>query len=187
VYRASCKICVVVFRKLAKQGKVVDRSGILTLNDIDPGTVLEGMFAKKTKTSVGDAMTIAVVDTKNGKRIPMDLMVPERFETQCQEKLPCLLYYDGKKQTKKGKDAHDLRFIPIFDPRMFHESDEEEEDEDEKTEKDSAHPTTPVEKEVSPAKSCETCEEGRFCTGFCPLCGNHQPFNGSQCRCFGFC
>lgn len=188
------KLWFCFFRKLAKQGKVVERSGILTLNDIQPGTVLEGMFAKKTKTSVGDAMTIAVVETKNGKRIPLDLMVPERFEPQCQEKLPCLLYYDGKKETKKGKPAHDLRFIPIEDPRMFHDSDEETDSEEETNDEPKEGYQTDTQtgasddKEVSVQKRCDTCQdEGRFCTGFCPLCGNHQPFNGSQCRCFGFC
>ena len=173
----------------------------MTLNDIKPGTVLEGMVAKKVTTSVGDAMTIAVVETRNGKRIPMDLMVPERFESLCEEKLPCLLYYDGKKDSKKGNPAHDLRFIPIEDPRMFHDSDEEcdfenGDDAMDEEQKDPAknnleksdNVNASQSKEVSAQKQCDTCkDEGQFCTGFCPLCENHQPFNGSQCRCFGFC
>jgi hypothetical protein len=158
------------------------------LNDVDAGTVLEGLTAKEYSTCNGLAMVISVVEVKRGQRLEYDLMIPERFKTLCEEKLPCLLYYDGKKPMKNGKEAHDLRFIPIDDPKMFHESDDEFDEEDkvkeiEVTEQSKGTQTDEV-SDQEPHEPCDSCvQEGRICPGFCTFCSNHQPLNGAQCRC----
>ena len=90
------------------------------LNDIKAGTVLEVLSHCKITTARGEADVLTVVSTlkvgigNKTRRITFELMVPDRFNAQCNT-VPCLVYYDGKKPTKKGQECHDVRFYRVDD------------------------------------------------------------------------
>jgi hypothetical protein len=116
-------------------------------------------------------------------------MIPGRFEEEC-TKIPCLVYYAGKKQTKGGNECHDLKFIKADDKDVFHDSDDNLEIEMENTSLDDGYvvPDEPTSLSMGASQAsirvCSSCIiDGLICPGFCPICGDHQPSNGSQCRC----
>lgn len=107
-------------------------------------------------------------------------MISKRFEAQCAVKVPCVVYYVGKKQTKSEQQCFDVRFIRHDDRTVFHDSDEETE-----VDSFSSDALTALTPSVVSGQCAYCIADGTAysCFGFCSLCGNHQPKNGSQCRC----
>lgn len=102
------------------------------LADVTPNTVLEALSFKKTETQVGPVFLIDVIETVTNdegrtRRMTSKLMIPERFEGEV-SKIPCVLYYIGKKPIKGGKQCHDLRFISHDDADVLHDGDDDESD-----------------------------------------------------------
>ena len=128
-----------------------------TLNDFEAGMILEAESWERRTTRLGEAPFVMCAWTlDDGERKRGKVILPTRLMSECEEKIPCVLYYEGKKILSGGKSCHALRFVNDSDIGL-----EDTEDND------------------SP---CEECGE-KFCYGNCPICGNHQNFNGSQCRC----
>lgn len=188
-----------------------ERTKTKTLTDIAPNTILEGIEHKNIQTSNGPAIVMTVIDTvtKKGKkkRVQFEVMISDRFNTECCRNLPCVLFYVGKKQTKGGNSCHDLRFIKADDKILFHESDDEEKEPEpqplphkkranyQQTEQQSIqqepnildramaflNDKTLAEPSFQP---CDVCLiNGMECYGHCDSCGGHQPYDGSQCDC----
>ena len=189
------KLFLLCYRKLVAAGKAEDRLRARTLQDIEPGTVLEVFSFKETKTSVGEAVVLSVTETVSGpkgmERDQYSLMIAGRFKEECEAKVPCVALYTGMKETKGGQMCHDLKFVKCDDKEVFRKSDEtlvipssDEEDMEEMP------PPPPLRKEAPssipiPKKvDCRMCAiDGMDCIGECEDCGVHLPLNGSQCRC----
>ena len=154
-----------------QRNKLDERSRVKTLNDVAPKTVLEVLSWTTVSTVNGDAILLEITETRENREVTWQLMIPDRFRPQCETKVPCVIYYDGKKPMKGGKEAHDLRFFETDDKDIFHDSDDEADDDE----------------GLIDDLECRTCDdcakEKRVCEGFCIFCNNHQPRNGSQCRC----
>ena len=192
-------VSIVYFRKLVQLGLVDERLRSKTLNDIAPAIVLEANSWKKSTTSNGPVVILSVIETVTGlkgeQRNPFNLMIPGRFEEEC-AKIPCLLYYTGKKQIKGGKECHDLKFIKVDDKDVFHDSDDSLEVEMGNTSLDDTYvvpnelTSLSIAASNSSIKVCSSCMiDGLSCPGFCPICGDHLPSNGSGCQCMltSFC
>ena len=82
-----------------------------TLNDIEPGTILEVESFKMLTTSIGVTPCVKYAATLDGRRVKGRLIIPERFTSVCNDRIPCLVYYGGKKSIKGGKLCHHLQFI----------------------------------------------------------------------------
>ena len=123
---------------------------------------------KIIKTTHGPAPVVkyATVNTE-GAREKGNLLLPGRFLELCKSRIPCAAYYAGKKQLKGGKEWHDLHFMTNEDEEekeAFFSDDDDDEDVIE--------------------IACKPCRKNnKQCFGFCGLCGNHQPEDGSQCVC----
>ena len=183
-----------------------ERTKAKTLSDIAPNTVFEGVEHKNVQTANGPAVVMTVIETvtRNGKkkRCQFEIMMSDRFNVECCLKLPCVVFYAGKKQIKGGNTCHDLRFIKPDDKILFLESDEDDEEpEPLPRKKKSEEPEQQMDEEpnildramallndpstITPSfVACEGCElNGMECYGFCETCGGHQPYDGSQCDC----
>ena len=151
--------------------------------------MLEAISWKKTPTSKGDAILLSVIETttfqKKEQRVTSTVMIPIRFEPQC-ERIPCLLYYAGKRQSKKGQDYHDLKFIRADDKEVFHNSDDGLDLNKDKASSIQSPPPPPPPTPSTSANNiyCTLCDsEGLVCSGFCANCGEHQPKDGLHCSC----
>ena len=78
-----------------------------TLNDIKPNTILEAESYKMIGTKIGRAPCVKYTSEVIGKRIKGR----SQFNGQCEERIPCLIHYGGKKNMDGGKTYHDLNFI----------------------------------------------------------------------------
>jgi hypothetical protein len=82
------------------------------LNDFPAKSTFVASAFKMTNTKVGLACLVEVeYGLVNGKKANATLMVAERFKEQREMKLPCLLYYGGKKDIGGGKQCHHLPFV----------------------------------------------------------------------------
>jgi hypothetical protein len=174
---------------LIKLGLIEDRLKCKTLNDIAKDSVLEAVSWKKSATSKGEAILISVIETiyiqNKEQRETTTIMIPLRFETDC-EKVPCLLYYAGKKPSKKGQDYHDLKFIKPDDKDVFHTCDNDLDMDKTNSIQSPTPPPPPPPTPATPALNiyCLVCDnEGLVCPGFCGKCGEHLPKDGLRCRC----
>lgn len=143
-----------------------------TLNDIPIGSVLELQSFEKTSTAVGDTIIVRYIDTEKGaRRVKGQLLMPQRLAVEAMEKIPCVMHYGGKKASSKpnSRDYHDVNFIT---PDYFTDSSSEDE-------------LNTSDNQVADKKNdCELCgDKTDLCPGYCDLCLEHQPINGSQCRC----
>lgn len=121
---------------------------------------------------------------KGPERNPFTLLISGRFEEECAAKVPCVVYYAGKKDTKKGQQCHDLKFVKADDKDVFRKEDEDLFDvsDDSDDEVISVRKVGKLGKEVE--SKCPLCTpEGMECIGQCEFCECHLPLNGSQCRC----
>jgi len=148
--------------------KIEERVSQKTLTNIAPKTVMEVLAYRPLDTKNGKACLLTVVlpqhESSQGET---QLLVPGRFLEECEEKVPCLMHYGGRKDLDGGKQCHDARLIRIDDGAVFHQSDDEEDY---------------VVKDFLPL--CPECElSPEICAGWCPVCNRHQPLDGSQCVC----
>jgi hypothetical protein len=173
---------------LAEGGKLSDRVGIKTLSDMKANTVMEVLTCKTADTRNGEAVAATVILPEHATtRGETTLFLPLRFWEECERKVPCLLYYGGVKALDGGKRCHDVKLIKADDGVVFHESDDEgvagdawTEDEDDEGKTIEYHMTSVADFEPT----CPTCgQRGEACPGPCDRCNEHQPINGSQCRC----
>lgn len=84
-----------------------------TLSNIEPGSILELVEFEEVSNKIGDTVVVRYHNTKGGKRERANLLLPERMKDEAKEKIPCLLYYGGKKKIAGGKDFHITRFIRL--------------------------------------------------------------------------
>jgi len=156
------------FRRLVTVDKIKERVAQKNLSDIPPKTVMEVLAFRPLATKNGQAIILTVILPEHeSSRGETQLLVPGRFLEECQEKVPCLMYYDGKKDLDGGKQCHDAKLIRIDDGTVFHDSDDEE--------GFSIKDFLPI---------CPDCQlQPDLCTGYCQVCQSHQPPDGSQCVC----
>lgn len=112
-------------RILAKNGNLKAQNPHKTLNDIKAGTVLEARSYTKTKTSIGSAILLDVIETiKKPKgqplRLKYSLMVAARVEEEAIRHIPCTLYYAGMASMSSGQMYHDLRFYSPADTEVLY-------------------------------------------------------------------
>jgi hypothetical protein len=157
-------------QRLAKSGRADELFKFKTLTDFPAGSAFVASTFKMTDTKNGEACLVEVQYTlPNGKKTNATLMVAERFKEQCETKLPCLLYYGGKKDIGSGKQCHQLSFVDPGSELL---------DEDDGSDADI--------EVVDTFTPCEDCTKNkRYCYGFCPRCCGHQPHSGGQCDCRG--
>ena len=165
---------------MVEQGKVDERRGIKTLSDVEGGVVIEVLSCKIGDTRNGDAVIATVIMPQHQKtRGETTLVLPMRFAEEMQRKAPCLLFYGGIKNLQGGKKCHDVTLVKANDGVVFHESDEEADDESSDGEEEANVMSI---KDFMP--TCPTCgATDEHCIGRCSVCNEHQPLNGSQCRC----
>jgi hypothetical protein len=167
------------FRTLVKKGKVEERIRPKTLSQLRKDDVVEVLSHESIDTCNGPAISLKVILPEHkASREETSMTIPFRFKEECDKKVPCLLLYDGVKKLDGNKKCHQVAFRQPDDPTLFHESDQEDEDKDNESDDEeelSIEDFTPL---------CPTCGlKGELCYGSCPVCHEHQPLNGSQCRC----
>jgi hypothetical protein len=146
--------------------------------------VVEVLSYARAETRNGDAISLKVILPEHKEtREETAMIIPLRFEEECEKKVPCLLFYHGQKKLDGGKKCHQVSFLKPDDPTVFRESDDEDDSDDD----DDARSDGEAEHRLSIndfIPKCLTCgKSGESCFGFCKLCNAHQPLNGSQCRC----
>ena len=180
------------FRKLSPAA-LEARGKLYKLSEFPPGTVFEVMTEKRIKTVNGESLLIEFSTAVGREKMEGKLIIPNRVVEEVEGRTPIIMVYTGKKMSKNQKEFHDLSFIdvekcPIMKrkkaksrdstvrvPQMHNEEtlmsySDIEEDED--------IWTPPV------CQETDECNVGRnVCYGFCLLCHEHMPYNGSQCRC----
>ena len=83
-----------------------------TLNDFEAGMILEAESWERRTTRLGEALFVKCTWTSDsGERKHSKVMLPTRLTRECEEKIPCALYYEGKKILSGGKSCHALRFV----------------------------------------------------------------------------
>jgi hypothetical protein len=183
-------------RKLVESGEAENVFRHKTLNDFSAGTIFQADGYKKVKTKIGMACLVDVkheqFNTKTGRvsKSQFPLMIAERFGDDCENKLPCLLYYAGKKNIDGGKTCHQLTFIDPNDKVLNGEDEEVKQrptfggdDDDDDADDDDDEQLEIVDHRSIPCESCIQNGRTATCYGHCTSCGGHQPRNGSQCRC----
>ena len=165
-----------------------------TLNNIEPGSILEAHSYKTIATTIGSAYVLDVTLTREESnqtvREDFKLMIGSRFEEEIIDKLPCLLYYRGKQPMANGNLFHDLQAFKTNDESVFQTNADKPAAIATKTKKKTSVITDggvldeSMKELYDQSIPCETCEiTGDSCFGFCGGCGTHQPPDGSQCPC----
>jgi len=133
---------------------------------------MEVLSYRPLETKNGKAIILNVVLPEHGSsRAETQLLVPGRFHEECEEKVPCLLYYNGMKDLDGGKQCHDAKLIRTDDGIVFHQSDDDDEDGN----GDDVADFVPI---------CQDCQlHPDLCPGHCLRCNTHQSLDGTQCAC----
>ena len=98
--------------------------GHKNLTEIPAGTVMEVLAYRIAETKNGEVVVATVVLPEHEEtRGETTLVIPGRFAEECKMKVPCLMYYAGKKQLEGGKQCHNATLIKVGDGTVFHASD----------------------------------------------------------------
>jgi hypothetical protein len=164
---------------MVNDGELSEKVMFKTLSEIEPNTIAQVLSFRMTETRLGEAVLLdTVVWLTDDRKERMRLMVAKRHQSECEKKVPCLIYYEGVKVLSDGKSCHNLHFISPDDPIIFHEeekmlaSSKDAKDADEKDDETTG----------DYIESCDACAmRNRICPGRCLKCDRHL-FAG-QCNC----
>ena len=181
VSQAKCRYtCFNNRRRLVNDGKLSEKVAFKTLSEIEPNTIAQVLSFQTTETRMGEAVLLdSIIWLDDNQKERVRLMVAKRHQSECEKKVPCLIYYEGIKKLSDGKSCHNLHFISPDDPMIFYE--------EEKTPTTRSRGTKVADEKDDEVMSdyvapCESCAMiNRVCPGRCSKCDRH--LYAGQCNC----